>query len=213
MYPDREVAGVVYHQFVKNDPQPPKILANGNISTAKNLMTSGPLYERALTRMYGKKGLAPKPNRDFLTNLMTKEDENNDKYIQRTYIERNRSMVEAEAQKILLELEDMLNPDLPLYPNPTRDCSRMCSFLAPCVSFDDGSDWEHYLEDRFSERDGLSDYWRRRIPDPKTLAEMREARVVPDLFDAQIRLEKMSPAEQDAIERGDAALEFTFNME
>jgi hypothetical protein len=213
MYPEREVAGVVYHQFVKNDPQPPRILSTGAVSTAKNLMTSVPLYERALTRMYGKVGLAPKANREYLTNLMTKEDENNDKYIQRTYIERNRHMVEAEAQKILLELEDMLNPDLPLYPNPTRDCSRMCSFLASCVSFDDGSDWEGILRDRFSERDGLSDYWRRRIPDPERLSSLRENHVVPDLFDAQLRLQNMPDDKREAVERGEAELDFTFNME
>lgn len=212
MYPDKEVAGVIYQQFVKNKPEPPKILSSGKISTASNQLTSSVLYEDALVRMYGKKGLAPEPNRKFLIDLMSKEDEHNDKYIQRTLVERNKTMVEAEAQKILLELEDMLNPDLALYPNPTRDCSRMCSFLGPCVSFDDGSDWEGNLESRFSQRDGLSDYWRRRIPDPEKLAEMRKAQLEPDLFDAQIRIQNMSEDDRKKIERGEEEIDFTFSM-
>lgn len=212
MYPDKQIAGVVYHQFVKQSPIPPRVLSSGLISTASNLSSSVVLYERALERMYGKIGLAPQKNREFLTTLRTKEDENNDRYIVRTYIERNNTMVDAEAQKILLELEDMLNPDLPLYPNPTRDCAHMCSFLAACVSFDDGSDWEGILADRFSERDGLSDYWRRRIPDPQRLAEMKKANLEPDLFDAQIRIQNMTDEEREKIEKGDEEIGFTFNL-
>lgn len=213
MYPDKEIAGVVYHQFVKREPVLPTPLSSGKISSASTLVTSAALYRNALDRMYGKWGLAPKENRDKLTALMMEEDENNDRFIQRTYIERNPTMVNAEAQKILLELEDMLNPDLPLYPNPTRDCSRMCSFLAPCVSFDDGSDWEGNLAARYCERDGPSDrYWRKRMPDPTKLAEMRMAKLTPDLFDAQIRIQNLSDADKDAIERGEDEINFTFNM-
>lgn len=213
MYPNHEVAGVVYHQFIKNKPQQPKILSSGLFSTASNLMTSANLYGPALERMYGSIGMAPLKNRDFLTGLMVKEDENNDKYIVRTYIGRNTHMIEAEAQKILLELEDMLNPDLPLYPNPTRDCAHMCSFLGACVSFDDGSDYEDILNDRFSPRDQAADrMWRRRMPDPKILAHMRNEKMIPDLTDMQIRLQSLPKQEQEAIERGEEAINFTFNM-
>lgn len=213
MYPDKEVAGVVYHQFVKRTPELPRILSGGTVSTASNLVTSAALYRKQLQALYGKEGLAPKANRDFLTKLMMEEDENNDKYIQRTYIERNASMVQAEAQKILLELEDILNPDLPLYPNATRDCSRMCSFFHPCIAFDDGSDFEGLLAARFVERDGPGDrYWRKRMPNPTRLSEMRKAQLVPDLFDAQIRIQNMSPEDQARIEKGEDEINFTFNM-
>ncbi len=213
MYPNHEIAGVIYHQFIKKMPEQPRILSTGMFSTAQNLTTSVNLYKPALEAMYGSVGLAPKKNREFLTELMIKEDDNNDKYIQRTYIERNQTMIDSEAQKILLEMEDMLNPDLPLYPNPTRDCSKMCSFLSACVSFDDGSDWEGTLADRFSQRDQAADrFWRRRMPDPKRLAEMRRAQLTPDLFDAQIRIQSMTESEQDAIARGEEEVAFTFNM-
>lgn len=214
IYPNHNIAGVVYHQFIKKTPEAPRILSSGKVSTASNLTTSVALYEKALVDLYGSAGLAPQENRNYLMALRTKEDEHNDKYIQRTYIERNDTQTDAEAQKILLELEDMLNPDLPLYPNPTRDCSRMCSFLAPCIAFDDGGDWQQILGDRFAPRDGGADrFWRRRLPDPKALAEMRRRSLKPDLFDAQIRIQSMGEDERHRIERGEDEVSFTFNME
>lgn len=209
-----QVAGVIYMQFVKKKPEQPKILASGKVSTASNLTTSATLYRDVLERLYGDAHKAPEENRNFLTTLMLSEDEHRDKYIQRVLVERNAHMCEMEAQKIILELEDMLNPDLPLYPNPTRECSRMCSFLGPCVSFDDGSDWEYSISQNFAKRDQAADkLWRRRLPDPGKLALMREERLEPDLEEMQIRLQSMSKAEIDAIERGDAEISFTFNME
>lgn len=214
IYPGHEIAGVVYHQFIKNKPVQPRILSSGLFSTASNLMTSANLYKPALEAMYGSVGLAPQKNREFLTDLMLKEDENNDKFISRVYIERNKHMLEAEAQKILLEMEDMLNPDLPLYPNPTRDCSRMCSFLGACVSFDDGSDFQAILDANFSPRDQAADrLWRRRMPDPEKLAKLRHDKLTPDLTDMQIRLQSLPKVEQEAIERGDQSINFTFNLD
>ncbi|MEB3089931.1 PD-(D/E)XK nuclease family protein, partial [Parvimonas sp. M20] len=209
---NRPVAGVVYHQFVKDVPSAPKILASGKISTAANQNTSAALYEAALVRMYGAQEKAPEENRRYLTTLMLKEDQDNDRYVQRTYIERNEHMCAAEAMKILLELEDMLNPDLPLYPNPTRDCSRMCSFLGACVSYDDGGDWEETLNLNFTERDQAPDsLWHKRVPRPEVLAQIRrERRGLPDLEDMQARLQQLPKPEQQAVEAGKAPIPMNF---
>lgn len=208
-----EVAGVIYMQFVKKLPEPPKILASGKISTAQTQVTSATLYQDALERMYGDVMKAPEANREFLTGLMLSEDENKDKYIQRAVVERNDHMCAMEAQKIILELEDMLNPNLPLYPSPTRECSRMCSFVAPCVSFDDGSDWEYTIEHRYAKRDQAADrLWRRRLPHPDKLVAMRKKDIVPDLEEMQIALQSLPPAQQEAIEKGEEEIAFTFSM-
>ena len=173
---ERPVAGVIYYQFVKTAPEPPRQLSSGKISTASNLVTSYPLYKQALEDMYGAVSNAPVNNVNFLAELTRQENPDRDRYIQRERVYRNEHMCAAEAQKILMELEDMLNPNLPLYPNPTRDCSRMCSFLAPCVSMDDGSDWEQELEDEFAERDQAADrMWRSRLPSPQELHDQQEA--------------------------------------
>jgi dGTP triphosphohydrolase len=200
---DQPVAGVIYHQFIKKMPEAPRILSSGKISTASNLTTSYPLYKNALVQMYGSVESAPKSNVEFLTNLAMSESVDRDKYIVREKVYRNNHTLEAEAQKILLEMEDMLNPDLPLYPNPTRDCSRMCSFLAACVSMDDGGDWEEELAQEYADRDQAADrMWRKRLPPPEALLAMRDAgEKLPRLEDIQIQIKSMSDnrrAEMDA---------------
>ena len=208
-----DVAGVIYQQFLKKVPEQPKILASGKVSTASNLVTSATLYRDRLESLYGEVEKAPEANRQFLTDLMIKEDEHNDRYIARTLIERNDHMCEMEAQKILLELEDMLNPDLPLYPAPTRDCSRMCSFLGPCVSFDDGGDWEYNLTHNFAPRgDDADRFWRRRLPHPDKMVALRERGTDPDLEEMQVRLQSLDPSTQEAITKGEEEIAFTFNM-
>jgi hypothetical protein len=173
---DRPIAGVVYMQFGKKFPELPRILSSGRVSTASNLSTSYPLYRQRLLDMYGDVRKAPKENFEYLLKLSNEESEDRDKYIRRDKIRRTGDQCQSEAMKILMELEDMLNPDLPLYPNPTRECSRMCSFLSPCVSMDDGSDWVNELEMTYCQRDLEVDrLWRRRLPAPKELKALEYA--------------------------------------
>lgn len=184
---DQPVAGVIYHQFVKKFPSPPKILSTGQISVARNQVTSYPLYREALTNLYGSPEKSPSKNQAYMNDLMHAENGDRDRYIIREKIHRNPQQCQSEAQKILLELEDMLNPNLPLYPNPTRDCSRMCSFLTPCVNMDDGSDWEVLLADQYMPRDtSLDRMWRHRLPSPTKLKEMADLKLEPDLHAIQM---------------------------
>ncbi len=141
---DKPVAGVIYEQFIKKVAQPPRILAGGKVSTAKNTVTSYPLYKELLESLYGSIQKSPSLNQAHLQSIMRSETEDRDRYIIRDKIARNSNQCASEVEKIMLELEDVLNPDLPLYPNPTRDCSRMCSFLTPCINMDDGSDWQAF---------------------------------------------------------------------
>ena len=213
IYPGMQIAGVVYMQFIKKVPETPRILASGKISTASNLTTSSVLYRRALANMYGSETKAPEANRKFLTDLLIQEDENRDKYILREYIHRNETQTQAEAIKILYELEDMLNPDLPLYPNPTRECSRMCSFLGACVSFDDGGDWEGNLNANFSQRDQAADrMWRKRLPSMEKMLALREQAGVPDLEGIQLQIQSMDPKHRALVESGEEEVTFSFNM-
>lgn len=44
------------------------------------------------------------------------------------------------------------------YPNPTRNCSWSCPFVAGCQMFDDGSNVERWLSDNFTEGDPFGYY-------------------------------------------------------
>jgi hypothetical protein len=193
---DRPIAGVIYHQFVKKAALGPHILrTTGLPSTASNLVCSSVLYKRTLENLFGTVQKSHHKCQEKYLELLKAETSDRDRYIIRDKVPRNIDQCQHEAQKILMELEDMLNPDLPLYPNPVRECNRMCSFVSPCVSMDDGSDWELEIAERYSERDQHVDrMWRHRLPDPKTLAE--ETLATPDLF--QLQMQALQDAEAEA---------------
>jgi len=59
---------------------------------------------------------------------------------------RNKSQILNAGLRLFYEARDMLDPDLVLYPNPSKNysCTR-CRFRAPCIAAEDGSDWEAML--------------------------------------------------------------------
>jgi len=155
------VAGFIYQQHRKVVPHEPAFLASSKMfSIAKNQMTTHTLYRVALLKLYGSIASAPEPNVQFLNYLATQEDQKRDSLIRRDFVERNQAQIDSEEIKITLEAYEMLNPDLPLYPNPTRDCSWDCDFRLPCMHLDSGLDWNSELEASTTEREEDSKSWR-----------------------------------------------------
>lgn len=162
----RPIAGVIYQQHLKRLPSNPKVLGNGSLSLDKNqYITRGSLH-KYLTNAYGSINKAPGQYVDLLNYFARLETPEADKFIRRSPITRNEHQCQAEGVKILMEVEEMLNPDLPLYPNPDRTCQFMCPFVGPCVTLDDGGDWEHELHLLTKERDAKYDTWRQKIQWP-----------------------------------------------
>jgi hypothetical protein len=146
LYPDHLVGGFIYQQHRKDTPNEPRITAAGRLSTDKKQLTTHRAYRKALVNIFGSQiERWPHENLEMLNYLAGEETAEADRYIRRDKIYRNQHSHEAEGTKILLEIEDMLNPNLPLYPNPTRDCS-WCPFLHSCICMDEGGDFEQELE-------------------------------------------------------------------
>ncbi len=167
---DSPVMGVVYQQHKKIMPLGPRFLATGKISTAQNLITSYRLYKRALEELYTTVSKAPSKNIRFLGDLSAQETEHRDAYIIRDLISRTEHQIAAEGEKILLELPEMLNPNTPIYPSPTRDC-HWCDFNDACISLDDGSDYESELTSQSQDRAEEYNTWRPylRLPESQNL--------------------------------------------
>lgn len=164
----RPIAGFIYQQHRKDIPSPPRMLSSGKLSTDVRQLTTHRSYRKALTNIFGEDSNRwPQANLDALNVLAQEETSDADRYIRRDRIYRNEYSFESEGAKILLELEDILNPNLPLYPNPTRDCS-YCSFYHACVSIDDGSDWSYELDLAHALRPKEHDSWRHHLPPPPT---------------------------------------------
>jgi hypothetical protein len=160
------VGGFIYQQHHKTPPHQVELLASGKLSANKAQRTTHARYWRAMKNIYGSPEKAPANIIACANELAQLEDENGDRFVRRDVARRNQHQIEAEGVKIMLELEEMLNPDLPLYPSPTRDCG-WCPWQQACISMDDGSDWQGELE-RLS-RPGLNraEPWRRYLPDPQ----------------------------------------------
>ena len=132
--------GVVWMQFLKATPRRPQELVRGGFSQAKNQSTTYSVYRAALKEVYGDK--IPITYREYLNYLAQLETPEGDKFIRYDLLRRNQFHLDSEAVKISQEMVDMAQPDLPLYPNPTRDCIWECPFRQICIAMDDGSDYE-----------------------------------------------------------------------
>lgn len=165
IYPDKKVVGTIYIQFKKAIPTAPPILSTGRVSTSKTLSTTSALYRQRLIELYGDVMKAPTPNIAYLNDLTQDEDFERDKYVCRDYVERNERQLDAQEQKILMEIEEMFNPNLGRYPNPTSDCGWQCPLQAACIALDDGSDYESIIELYTQERNREDEEkWRKHLP-------------------------------------------------
>jgi hypothetical protein len=168
LYPDYPIGGVWYQQHLKQIPEPARMLASGRLSTDKRQSTTYHNYRRAILTIYGEINRAPADIVDTLNAFCKEEEPERNSFIRRDKIRRNAHQQEAEGNKVLMEVGDMLNPLLDLYPNPTRDCG-WCNFQGPCVSLDDGSDWEYELKQLYRPRETVYDSWRQYLPAPEEL--------------------------------------------
>ncbi len=144
-YYEKPIVGAILHEFRKTIPQAPKILSTGKLSSAEHQVTTYGLYKEAVLEIYGEVTKAPKLIVDRLNDFAARESEDRDDFIRRTRTRRTELQQRAQGSMILLEAEDMCNPDLPLYPNPTRDCSWDCSLQDVCLMIDRDDDWSDLL--------------------------------------------------------------------
>jgi hypothetical protein len=163
---------MIYAQHLKKEIKLPRVLNSGKMSTAQNQATSSLLYGEQMKNIYGSIDGAPEDILTYYKEIRSRENDRQDVFIRHDYLQRSDRMCQSEGQKILLEAQDMMNRDLPLYPNPTRDCANMCSFNSACVSFDDGGHYRDELASNFAVKPRSYDGWRKFIDWP----DQREAK-------------------------------------
>jgi len=155
------VEGVVYLQIKKSFPQWPKELVDGGLSVDKRQRTTHRLFKQALIEHgYDMENL-PDKYVNYLNYLAEQETYEGDRYIRWDAVRRNEYFKQHEYQMIVLEGMDMLNPNIPLYPNPTRDCTWDCPYRTVCLAICDGSDWEFLLQQEFERKEDID--WRSKI--------------------------------------------------
>jgi len=125
-----DVRGVIYNQLRKSPPHPPKQLKNGGFSVAKNQDTSFEVYLRTLREH----NIDPHYYREFLLFLKRNPKE----YARRTTVMYNDDMMQVVQNRIYLEAQEMMNPDLRIYPSPSPMNCNGCRFFGPCLQTQEG---------------------------------------------------------------------------
>lgn len=167
VYADMPVAGAIHQQFKKTIPTPPKVLGNGRLSTDERQGTTHRLYHTALEHMYGTIEAAPLANRHYLAHLAESETEDRDAFILRERTYRSLAEQQATGTQIMMEVEEMLDPAIRIYPNHTRDCSWDCQLNSVCANVDRDDDWVAELEDTTTTRTEENEGWRKLLPSPQ----------------------------------------------
>ncbi len=160
---EEPIAGAMLHQFRKTLPVAPRILVSGKISTASDQLTTHGLYKHALIELYGTVDKSPRGNVRCLNELAAQEGFERDRFIARERTHRTPSQLESEGTHILMEAADMLDPDLPLYPNATKDCSWDCQNLDVCLMMNRDDHWQSLLQETTVSRIKESDEWRNHL--------------------------------------------------
>jgi len=176
---EEPVAGMCYTQLWKELPKPPRLLASGKYSASKSQITTHKMYRSALIDLYTSIEKAPPGNVEALNHFAELEGPESDKFIRRDFKTLSKRAIQAEGVKILLETPEMVDPNLPLYPNPTRMCFRYCPFYSPCLAMDDGSDWESEIQEGYRQRQSEENSWRSRIKLPSQARQEAEVESEP----------------------------------
>lgn len=162
------LGGIVWQQHKKAVPVAPKRVYVGTkkeaFSLAADQTTTYRVYKKTVIDHYG---TIPEKYNNMLAMLGDMQDEDGDNFVRRDILRRNDKQREVEQGKIVAEVLEMLDPDLPLYPNPTTECKWDCAFKEPCLAMDDGSDFQHMLDTSYKQYAGYKDDWRGRIKWPE----------------------------------------------
>lgn len=168
------IHGFVYVQLTKDLPKVPKRLQTGALSVDKKQKTTHKLFRQELIKDYGEVRKAPAKMVDFLHALAEEETPEGDRFVRWDLVTRNQAQKVSTYYHILAEVNLMVQPDLHLFPNPTRDCIWDCPFRDACLMMDRGEDHlvQQWLDANFEPRprdeDGNIDEWRKNIPWPDT---------------------------------------------
>lgn len=149
--PYKRIDFVIYNVLHKKAPAPPTLTKNGFLSINRQTQTCtaeqflSAVEENGLQEWFADDVRA----RDYYDWLQTV---GNDRFIQRAIVTRNRHEITNQWQRIKWEVEDMLRPNLHIYPSPSGawHCIH-CQFRGPCLAANDGSDYESMLEENYEQ--------------------------------------------------------------
>jgi len=147
--PYKSIAGIVYQALRKAYPTPPTINKDGtpSINRAKE-HTTARMFEQSIKEL-GLEAIfkADVKLQSYYTHLVDMGDR---QYVWREPVIRNAAQKSNAGLRIYMEAQDMLAPDVRIYPTPTKDYGCLnCPFRQPCVSLEMGYDYQGMIDDNY----------------------------------------------------------------
>ena len=135
-----ELEGVIYNILLKKTPTKPRELKNGGLSKAKNIKTTYDAYVDALEEYYD--AVPWEEYEDILNYLQGRDNE----FFWRKKLTKTQDEIKDIEHRIYQEFQDMTDPDLKIYPRPSRDCIWKCDFREVCIAMNQGADYQYMLD-------------------------------------------------------------------
>lgn len=139
-----------YQALLKNYPKPPTVNKRGFPLSVnrQSESTTAEMFAEAVDVLGIRKlfELDDSAQR-YYTWLVETEDR---RFINTYRVRRNKFQKYNCGRRLYFEAMDMLDPNISIYPNPTKDYGCLnCWFRAPCVMVEDGGDYKILLEDGY----------------------------------------------------------------
>ncbi len=146
-FADTRPVGTIYNFLVKKVARQPKILKNGSLSVSRSQGTSYELFMEAIEE-------GGYDASDYVSTLSYLKDPlYATKYVYRTCIKRTPQAISAFATRFLAVVEEMLDPEVVIYPNPSWWACKYCPYRTPCSLEANGLDPEPVLRSTFKRRE------------------------------------------------------------
>lgn len=139
------VKGVIYNEALKDYPEPPKPL----VRTREGRNFSINRQQRTTYEVYLETIKAAGENIALYEEFLSYLRDNGNPFFRRTQVHRSDTELRNLGRRIYDEAYDMLHPDLRIYINPGRFTCQFCSYRQPCVSKQEGTDYEFILQELF----------------------------------------------------------------
>jgi hypothetical protein len=132
-----KIAGVIYNEIRKD------VSGKGGNSSHAASPVASPEPMAGHRRMYAQANREP--------DQMIKQ-QGNDRF-RRTQIPRGRKELKNIGKQLALEALDMINPEIRLYPNPSKENCAACDYVAPCIGMNEFGSASAILESLYRKRD------------------------------------------------------------
>lgn len=140
-----QVRGIIYNEALKDWPEPPKRLKSPrlgrNYSVNKNQRTTYEIYLQTL--------IDAGEDISLYTEILEYLKELGNPFFRRSAVHRSDRELDDIGRRIYLETLDIIDPNLRIYPNPSRINCNGCSFREPCIMKQEGSDYDFILRELY----------------------------------------------------------------